>query len=422
MPKDRDTRWKLRPKYAGPFKITELLFSDLYHELQDKSKTGNISKKDKDTLELLQPIACRLQLPDSWSRHHDVFPVDKLKKYKAKQQWPCQRLPPVPDPVKIGEDDDDVEYVVDRILDDKMSISTRGKPRERHWLVGFEGFSDEHNEWLPEWSINTYTDENGEKVVNEMWKRYEEKRERRLQEASGRTHYLNYSVESNKFSTEVLHRTQRSLRVLILNYYVGDEMYENLRNTYPNSKITTVGKCSGPDDSIGNTTHIQVSPTAMSAYELYTTLGSPKIDVMIVNAPKKIKVKFEDMKNGQESPKRRNAEREFEECIERMFALFQLVAPTYWIFTGFLSTKRSKSRQLAHSQWCKYLESDTFQGQAWTNLNFDKRNKIDLTTPRGRQQLCSGGDFRHDLHGSNNCNGATFSSKYDLAEDYGFTY
>ena len=183
-----------------------------------------------------------------------------------------------------------------------MAISTRGKPRERHWLVGLEGFSDEHNEWPPEWSINTYTDENGEKVVNEMWKRYEEKRERRLQEASGRTHYLNYSVESNKFSTEVLHRTQRSLRVLILNYYVGDEMYETLRNTYPNSKITTVGKCSGPDDSIGNTTHIQVSPTAMSAYELYTTLGSPKIDVMIVNAPKKIKVKFEDMKNGQESP------------------------------------------------------------------------------------------------------------------------
>ena len=108
--------------------------------------------------------------------------------------------------------------------------------------------------------------------------------------------------------------------------------------------------------------------------------------------------------------------------MERMFALFQLVAPTYWIFTGFLSTKRSKSRQLAHSQWCKYLESDTFQGQAWTNLNFDKRNKIDLTTPRGRQQLCSGGDFRHDLHGSDNCNGAIFSSKYDLAEDYGFTY
>ena len=322
LPKDRDTRWKLRPKYAGPFKATELLYSELYHELQDKSKSGNISRKDQDTLEQLQPIACRLQLPDSWSRHHDVFPVDKLKRYNAKQQWPCQRLPPVPEPVKIGEDDEDVEYVVDRILDDKMSISVRGKPRERHWLVGFEGFSDEHNEWLPEWSINTYTDENGEKVVNETWKRYEEKRERRLQEASGRTHYLNYSVNTQKFSTEVLHRTQRSLRILILNYHAGDEMYETLRSIYPNSKITTVGEGSGPDDPTGNTAHIQLSPMALSVYELYIILGSPKIDVMVVNAPRMIEVEFvNDMKTeGKEFSGHRNTEQEFEKCIERTFA------------------------------------------------------------------------------------------------------
>ncbi len=422
LPKDRDTRWKLRPKYAGPFKVVDLLYSELYHELQDKSKSGNISKSDKDTLEQLQPIACRLQLPDSWSRHHDVFPIDKLKKYNAKQQWPCQRLPPVPEPVKIGEDDEDVVYVVDRILDDKMSISTRGKSRERHWLVGFEGFSDEHNEWLPEWSINTYTDENGEKVVNETWKRYEEKRERRLQEASGRTHYLNYSVDTQKFSTEVLHRTQRSLRILILNYHTGDEMYETLRNTYPNSKITTVGEGSGPFDPSGNTAHIRLSPMTLSVYELYAILGSPKIDVMVVNAPKMTNVKFvideEDRKT--EFSRRKDAEQEFEKCMERMFTLFQLVAPTYWIFTGFLATKKSKSRRLAHLQWCKYLNSDTFQGQAWTNLDFDKgRNQLDLTTPRGRQKLIhSGGNFRNDLHGSGDHIGPTYSVKYEMADDY----
>ena len=191
MPKDRDTRWKLRSKYAGPFKVTELLYSEYYHELAEKVNNKLATKEEKVALEKLQPVACRLQLPPTWKRHHDVFPIDKLKKYNAKQQWPCQRLPPVPEPVKIGENDDDVEYVVDKILDDKM-VHVRGKPSERHWLVGFEGFSDEHNEWLPESCINTYTDENGELVVNEMWKKYEEKREQRLQEASGRTHYLNY--------------------------------------------------------------------------------------------------------------------------------------------------------------------------------------------------------------------------------------
>ena len=143
-----------------------------------------------------------------------------------------------------------------------------------------------------EYGINTYTDENGEVVVNETWKRYEEKRARRLQEASGRTHYLNYSVDTRKFSTEVLHRTQRSLRILILNYHAGDEMYSTIRSTYPNSKITTVGESSGPFDSSGNTTHIQLSPMTLSVYELYTILGSPKIDVMVVNAPKMTQVKF----------------------------------------------------------------------------------------------------------------------------------
>ena len=209
LPKDRDTRWKLRPKFAGPFKVTELLYSEFYYELLEKVKSQYATSKDKAALKELQPVACRLQLPPSWNRHHDVFPIDKLKKYHAEQQWPCQRIPPPPEPIKIGEDDDDVEYVVDRILDDKVSPSTRGKPPERHWLVGFEGYSDEHNEWLPEWCINTYVDEDGEKVVNETWQKYEEKREKRLQEASGRTHYLNYSVDSGKFSTDVLHWSDR---------------------------------------------------------------------------------------------------------------------------------------------------------------------------------------------------------------------
>ena len=85
LPKDRNTRWKLRPKYAGPFKVIETLYSEYYHELMDKKKSGYITKNETATLESLQPIACRLQLPATWKRHHDVFPIDKLKKYNADQ-------------------------------------------------------------------------------------------------------------------------------------------------------------------------------------------------------------------------------------------------------------------------------------------------------------------------------------------------
>ena len=134
---------------------------------------------------------------------------------------------------------------------------------------------------------------------------------------------------------------------------------------------------------------------------------------MVVNAPKMTQVEFVIDKEDKirEFSGRRKAERDFEICMECMFALFQLVAPTYWIFTGFLANKKSKSRRLAHRQWCKYLSADTFQSQAWTNLNFDKgRDQLDLTTFRGRQKLIhSGGNFRNDLHGSGDRTEPTFS-------------
>ena len=46
------------------------------------------------------------------------------------------------------------------------------------------------------------------------------------------------------------------LRVLLLNYHPGDEMYESIRNAYPNAKVTTVGEESGPDTSTGDVTHL----------------------------------------------------------------------------------------------------------------------------------------------------------------------
>ena len=111
--------------------MIDTLYSEYYHELSDKKKNGYITPKESAALDSLQPIACRLQLPATWKRHHDVFPIDKLKLYNVDQQWPCQRLPPPPEPVKIGDDDEDVECVVDRILDDTVCHSKKGI-QERH--------------------------------------------------------------------------------------------------------------------------------------------------------------------------------------------------------------------------------------------------------------------------------------------------
>ena len=90
--------------------------------------------------------------------------------------------------------------------------STKGM-QERHWLVGFEGYSDKHNEWLPEWCINTYKGENGEVVVNELWQIYEEKREGQLKEATNKSHYLKFDADANLFSLAPLHRRRRELQV-----------------------------------------------------------------------------------------------------------------------------------------------------------------------------------------------------------------
>ena len=396
LPKDRDTRWKLRPKYAGPFKVVELLYSEYYYELSDKVTNKLATKEEKAALERLQPVACRLQLPPSWNRHHDVFPIDKLKKYNAKQQWPCQRMPPPPEPIKIGEDDDDVEYVVDRILDDKVVHSSRGRPPERHWLVGFKGYSDEYNEWLPEFCINTYADENGETVVNEIWQKYEKKREKRLQDASGRTHYLNYSVETRMFSTNVLHRSDRSLRVLLLNYRFGDEMYESIRSAYPKAHITTVGECEGPTDSSGLTTHIQVSLAKVSEYSLHATLGSPRIDIMVMNVPKVTKVTFQvDPLDHQK--KQEDSYREAKVKIERTFSLFQMVSPKYWIFCGFLAGEKSKSGRMGNSFLSQRLGRETFHGRIWTNFEFDNlkgKGKLFIS------KLLLSGKFRNDIANS----------------------
>ena len=63
-PTHRDTKWKLRPTYYGPFSIEDVL----------RAEDG-------------MPAAYRLRLPLHW-KVHSVFPVSRLREYYPGLEWP----------------------------------------------------------------------------------------------------------------------------------------------------------------------------------------------------------------------------------------------------------------------------------------------------------------------------------------------
>ena len=89
-PTHRDTKWKLRPTYYGPFSIAEVV-------------------RAEDGL----PAAYRLRLPLHW-KVHSVFPVSRLREYYPGLEWPGRDMgtPPESRWLEGGE-----EYVVHAILD-----------------------------------------------------------------------------------------------------------------------------------------------------------------------------------------------------------------------------------------------------------------------------------------------------------------
>ena len=131
----------------------------------------------------------------------------------------------------------------------------------------------------------------------------------------------------------------------------------------------------------------------VSEYSLHATLGSPKVDIMVMNMPKVTKVTFKDHKKEQE-----DSYLEAKVKIERMYSLFQMVAPQYWIFYGFSDREeKSKSGRLANSFLCQRLERETFQGQLWTNFEFKNIRRDHMAMDRGRRKLLLSGKFRHDI-------------------------
>jgi hypothetical protein len=97
---------KLQPRWVGPFRITERIGSQAY----------------------------RLALPQKYSRLHDVFPVQFLEDFYARNK---QDLLPMP------ELEDDDEWEIEEI---------KGKAyfdKKLHFLVKWKGWPSEYNQWIP---------------------------------------------------------------------------------------------------------------------------------------------------------------------------------------------------------------------------------------------------------------------------------
>jgi hypothetical protein len=108
---------KLDYKTLGPFKITEVV--------------GDAK------------MARRLELPEQLRRVHPVFHVSMLIPYKRNELPSREQVPPPPPEVV---DNGDTQWVVSEIVDSRSR--KRGRQTRTQYLVRWEGYEDEYNEWV----------------------------------------------------------------------------------------------------------------------------------------------------------------------------------------------------------------------------------------------------------------------------------
>ncbi|KAJ3507507.1 hypothetical protein NMY22_g16907 [Coprinellus aureogranulatus] len=108
---------KLGDLYLGPFKITE--------------KVGDLYLGPFKITEKVGDLDYRLQLPDSLSRLHPVFHIDKLYPWKGSDVNGI--LPPPPDPIEL---DGEEEWEVQEVLDSRWTERrTRKRGRKKAKVI-----------------------------------------------------------------------------------------------------------------------------------------------------------------------------------------------------------------------------------------------------------------------------------------------
>ena len=166
LPAERDTPWKLRALFDGPYPVEEVI------------------KNEQD-----EAVAYRLKLPYHVRKTglHPVFTADKLLPYRGDSRWPSQR----PAQPKTELVEGVREYKVSRILDHADRWCPRQRRKVRHYLVEWEGLGRGEAQWRTEKDLNR-----GPRKLDH-WVQYE----RALREMAGRggqqpqEHLLSLGVE-----------------------------------------------------------------------------------------------------------------------------------------------------------------------------------------------------------------------------------
>ena len=187
--------------------------------------------------------------------------------------------------------------------------------------------------------------------------------------------------ETHLYSLAPLHRRHREMQILILNPQRDEKLYTTVVQKYPNAQITTVGDTDR--DTSDGSTHLRLRFHNVSEYSLYATLGSPRIDIMIINPSTFVRSSDLRVRFAADNPT----------DFERMFALFRMVSPRYWMFN--ISNKDPSFQQDfdAQSYLSQRLDVTYFQGQIWTNLE----HKFDLRSPKGYSRMLPFRQLRKDL-------------------------
>ena len=98
-------------------------------------------------VERVDDLDYRLELPDSLSRLHPVFHVDKLSPWKGNDVNGI--IPPPPEPVEL---EDGTEWEVADIIDSELYGSARR--RKIRYLVHWKGFTSKDDTWEPLENLN----------------------------------------------------------------------------------------------------------------------------------------------------------------------------------------------------------------------------------------------------------------------------
>jgi transposase InsO family protein len=111
-----------------------------------KLKNKKLQQKWISPLRVLERIgtqAYRLALPEKYARLHDVFPVQLIEEYNSREDQP---LLPMPDL------EDEEEWEIEEI---KEKAEIKG---ETCYLVKWEGWPTEYNQWIPEQDMGNAQD------------------------------------------------------------------------------------------------------------------------------------------------------------------------------------------------------------------------------------------------------------------------